>query len=86
MAWGLLTIAWNFFGARNLNPCPPQPSQVEPCPFCRSRLTRAIEIDTGIWATFCGDCKALGPRSPSRQEAASLWSSWLRRSEVFPQL
>ncbi|WP_366913327.1 Lar family restriction alleviation protein [Rhodoferax sp.] len=82
---GLLTIVGKLFGAHRLNPSPPQPSQVEPCPFCRSRLARAIEVDTGLWATYCGDCKALGPRSSSEQEAARLWNSWARKPEVLPQ-
>lgn len=50
------------------------------CPFCRSQHQEIFEIDASVWAVYCLDCEAVGPRKKLRKEALDLWISGGRLS------
>ena len=44
------------------------------CPFCMSNEQQVYEVDGGIWAVYCANCKTIGPHTSDAGEARSRWS------------
>lgn len=51
-----------------------------PCPFCRDSDPGIDEIDTGIWAVCCNDCKTIGPHCDGHQTPEEAIEKWNARA------
>jgi len=44
------------------------------CPFCGSIDQRSYEIDRGVWAIYCVNCKMIGPHKTNEIDAKKSWA------------
>jgi Lar family restriction alleviation protein len=54
-----------------------------PCPFCGDSDPAIDEIDSGIWAVCCDDCKMIGPHTDGEHSAEQAITAWNRRVAVL---
>lgn len=56
---------------------------IEPCPFCNDSDPAIDEIDSGIWAVCCNDCRTIGPHQDGAQTAEQAIEKWNRRGNTL---
>ncbi len=52
---------------------------VLPCPFCGNTDPSIDEIDSGIWALCCDECRTIGPHTDGEQQPADAIKKWNER-------
>lgn len=60
-------------------------STINPCPFCGDGDPAIDEIELGIWAVCCNDCRTIGPHCDGEQspeDAISRWNARTNRMDV----
>ena len=50
------------------------------CPFCNDSDPAIDEIEVGIWAVCCNDCKTIGPHCDGVQSAEDAIARWNSRT------
>ncbi len=56
------------------------PDLIEACPFCGDGDPAIDEIELGIWAVCCNECKTIGPHQDGEQSAEQAIAKWNDRA------
>lgn len=56
---------------------------IQPCPFCCDSDPAIDEIDTGIWAVCCNDCRTIGPHCDGAQSPEQAIEKWNARAKTL---